>query len=304
MTFTTQSLTVRSRNWLVTCNQYDDTVVNALRGLGGHVRVRYLVFGYEVAPSTGHEHLQCFVQFKNQATFKSVKKFFSVLGSPNLVVGNDRADKMAAYCRKDGKFEEFGVVPISRQESGRIGGSTRKVNYDRVINLAVQGKFAKIARKFPKQLLAYYSTLRNIHKDFAEAKEDLGEPTGVWIYGATGVGKSHYARETYPSWYDKPCNKWWDNYKGEDNVLLDDFDKKHGVLAHHLKRWADRYAFSGEIKGSQINLRPKVIVVTSQYRIGEIWDDAETVDALNRRFIKIKIHIDSQGNRVIQPQGF
>jgi len=63
-------------------------------------------------------------------------------------------------------------------------------------------------------------------------------------------------------------------------------------------------AFSAEIKGSQINLRPDFIVVTSQYRIGEIWTDIETVDALNRRFTKIKIHIDSQGNRVIQPQGY
>lgn len=294
----------RSRNWLVTCNRYgaDDLVL--ISSLAKDISVRYMIFGEELAPTTGHKHLQGFVQFRHVRKFVGVQKFFAGLTHANLCMGDCKAVKMAEYCKKSGEFWEFGRAPVPSAVSGSRGGTQRKVNYEQVIKLAEEGKFDKLKRKFPKQFIAYYRTLQGIHKDYGVMPADLDGVTGVWIYGPSGSGKSHYAREKFPGCYDKACNKWFDNYKGEKNILLDDFGKSHHVLAHHLKRWSDRYAFSAEVKGSQINLRPDFIVVTSQYRIGEIWSDIETVDALNRRFSKIKIHIDSQGNRVIQSQGY
>jgi len=45
----------------------------------------------------------------------------------------------------------------------------------------------------------------------AEAK-DTAECRGVWVWGAPGTGKSHWARETYPNAFIKSQSKWWDGY--------------------------------------------------------------------------------------------
>ena len=293
----------RSRNWLFTINRIEDNTVPQLRALGGRPGVKYMVWGSELAPTTGHAHLQGFIQFVNARKFTGVKKLFGFM-SPRLDRGDGKSVEMMKYCKKDNCFEEIGTPPMTNEEAGATGARKREMNFKQAIKLAEQGKFDKLRKKWPGMFIRYYRTWLAIHKDSGVRPPDLDQVTGIWVYGPSGSGKSHYARERFPLYYDKACNKWFDNYQQEPAVLIDDFDKKHDVLAHHLKRWADRYSFSGEIKGGQINLRPEWIVVTSQYRISDIWSDTETVEALNRRFIKIKIHIDSQGNRVIQEQGF
>ena len=159
---------------------------------------------------------------------------------------------MAEYCKKGGDFLEFGDSPVPPEISGARGTVQRKVNWLKVVRLSEQGDWAKLRRRYPRVFLSHYRTIRAVHKDFGDRPDDLESVCGVWIYGAAGVGKSHYARETYGVHYDKACNKWWDNYDGEDVVLMDDFDAKHEMLAHFLKRWADKYAFSGEIKEDRL----------------------------------------------------
>ena len=109
--------------------------------------------------------------------------------------------------------------------------------------------------------------------------------TVAWYWGKSERGKTHAAYHEYPKAYRKiASNKWWDSYQGENEVIIDDFDKAHHYMGYNLKIWGDRYCFQAEVKGSSIYIRPKVIIVTSNYHPSMIWEDPSTLEPILRRF--------------------
>jgi hypothetical protein len=70
----------------------------------------------------------------------------------------------------------------------------------------------------------------------------------------------------------------------QPTVIIEDFDKEHEMLAHHLKIWGDRYPFPAEIKQSSATIRPDLIIVTSNYYPNEIWEDESSLEPILQRF--------------------
>lgn len=182
-----------------------------------------------------------------------------------IVKINNGAD---AYCMKeDTRIEgpwEFGVKPVKRNS---------KVDWESVYEEAKAGNFEKIPADIK---VKHYGNLCKIAKDSLVIR-DSDMLRGTWIYGRAGIGKSRKAREGDIPFYPKLCNKWWDGYKGEGKVIMDDFGIEHKVLAQQLKIWSDRYGCVLETKGGALTDRYTDFIVTSQYTIEEIWyDDPRT----------------------------
>ena len=89
-------------------------------------------------------------------------------------------------------------------------------------------------------------------------------------------------------------NKWFDGYNNEEVVVIDDLDPSHSFMGYELKKLADRYCYMVEVKNASMYIRPKRVVVTSQYTIEQVWkDDKETQKALLRRFKIINVTKDN-----------
>lgn len=56
------------------------------------------------------------------------------------------------------------------------------------------------------------------------------------------------------------------------------------IGGQHLKQWADHYPFKAAQKGSQLLIRPKRIVITSNYSIEECYPEVQDSAPLKRRF--------------------
>lgn len=60
---------------------------------------------------------------------------------------------------------------------------------------------------------------------------------------------------------------------------------EHAWIGYYLKIWADFNSFPAETKGSCAHIRPKRILVTSNYTIEEIWKNQPIeIAAIGRRF--------------------
>jgi len=54
-----------------------------------------------------------------------------------------------------------------------------------------------------------------------------------------------------------------------------------------MKKWADKYPVTVSIKQSSACIRPKRIIVTSNYTIQECYPDSHDLEAIKRRFNQI-----------------
>jgi hypothetical protein len=133
----------------------------------------------------------------------------------------------------------------------------------------------------------FYSTIKRIGVDYMVKPSRLPGVCGVWIHGDSGSGKTTSVDNQIPDHYPKMRNKWWDGYQGEDVVMLDDIDIYDVKLGGYLKHWLDYKPFICEIKNVARYIRPKWFIVTSQYKINEIWSDEKTQVAIMRRCIVI-----------------
>jgi len=101
---------------------------------------------------------------------------------------------------------EFGVPPAQPYRKGDI----------KARNLLLLEKGAEAAVKDGDISLMQYAKLKHsieLYNACSVKHSDLNRLDNKWVYGPPGVGKSRKARQDYPNYYDKPLNKWWDDYK-------------------------------------------------------------------------------------------
>lgn len=255
-------------------NNYLDTK------LVDEMKCKYIIYGKEVGAS-GTPHLQGVVVFVNAKSEKAVR---SLLPGCHIEVVKDLLAAIK-YCKKDGDITERGIAPLSQKEKGDF----EKERWLSIRLAAESGDYSTIDDKIR---VIQARTLDYIY-DQAQKKRklpDVDELDNHWYYGSSGTGKSRKARTDHPDAYIKMNNKWWDGYAGQETVIIEDFNLEQSkFLAHHLKIWSDHYPFPAEKKGGTIVIRPKRIIVTSNYSLEHCFSDDNTgaLEPLSRRF-KVK----------------
>lgn len=268
------SITSQARYWILTINDSDtgESWAPPAALSDSYSNIIWLRGQKEIGANAGREHWQLFVAFKKKCRLSAVKTVFG---------DRTHAEPSRSEAAEQYVFKDDTAIPDTRFELGaKAFNRASKTDWTLAKKMAKENKIDEV----PDDVyIKYYNTLKTIAKDNMIAPPDLDGVCGVWYHGPPGVGKSHRARSEFPGAYMKMQNKWWDGYRNEENIILDDFDSK--MLGHHLKIWADKYAFVAETKGYAINIRPKKFIITSNYSIDQVFvDDPVLALAVKRRF--------------------
>ena len=272
----------KKRFAIFTINNYTQEEVEALRQYG-ESSCNYLVFGYEIAPSTGTPHLQAFVCWENP---RSILAFRDAITKKNIHIEtefkpNSNHKCVSDYCKKDETkdpnanppYEEFGECP-------RQGART---DWCVAFQQIKSGTPVEEVVESQPQLLPCIRALDTLQAKLLKPKQR--DVRVIVLWGDSGSGKSRYAYEHYPNLYSKPPGKWWDGYTGQTTILLDDY---YGYIPYgELLNVLDRYPYRAEVKCGYVNAQWDTVIITSN-KPPELWyKDYGLTPALKRRISKI-----------------
>jgi len=258
---------------------------------------QYLVFGREVGEE-GTPHLQGFVSFSERKTLSWLKSNFSERAHFKPADGTPQ--QASDYCKKgnppftvknpdpDADFWEDGEVPESR---GAAGGKRQIERYDEARQAAKEGRFDDI----PSDLYIRHRT--SFHAIRGEqSASNLPHVNCYWIWGPSGTSKTHFVTQFCEAkgitlYMKNATSKWFCGYNREDAVFLNDWDETCDQHTCMLKLLADRYRVRVETKHGSIEIRPKIIFVTSNLLPQDCIRNPVHRDPILRRFKVINRNI-------------
>ena len=262
----------RHRNWVFTLNNYTERERLILNEYASSERVSFCVYQPEVGAS-GTPHLQGLFILRQALCLNTIRQHLGVR-SIHLEPMRGTLEEAEAYCTKEDTRDataSFGPTHIGTRPAAGTGQQGSRTDLGRLWNGIKGGlRGVELIDAFPSEFMRFTS---GISKCIQSLEPPRSWKTEIyWLWGPTGSGKSRFANETAPEAYWKmPTNKWWDDYCGQEDVIIDDFRRDFCTFAE-LLRMFDRYPFRVEVKGGSTQFRAKRIFLTSPLDVRHTWE--------------------------------
>jgi len=246
--------------------------------------VTYVVYQRELAPETAREHFQLYMEL-------NMKK--------SIVQLRDECDGLENSWLKQRRGNQKQAIAYSKKEDTRIEGpwehGTPKAQGARVDLEAVK---TDIDKGFSIKQIAdeHFHTCARYMNFFRQYKR-MRDPQRDWpmeiyiIIGPSGSGKTRFAMDSFRGAYWKPHGKWWDNYDGQDCVVIDEMYGNRFSFTE-LLNLMDRYPHSVEIKGGTVEFTSRVLVFTSNQEPEDWYDPQRTHQHMRWEDNPLKRRID------------
>lgn len=214
----------------------------------------YLCFSQEICPDTGNIHWQGYVEYKvkkrkdwcyRQKTYE--KASFKVVDADGATNRDYCYWLDDEHTEPNNTFAEYGTMQATQ------GARTDLVEIREKI-MAGEIDYDNILLDYPPYLIDKHG---RIIKEWCMARARTVQrremPETSWFYGETETGKSHAVKQALTDmegdyyencyWHNAYDSKWWDGYKGQKHVILDDF-RGYNMPLPQLLQILDKYPCS------------------------------------------------------------
>lgn len=277
--------TMRSRDWCFTMFADGERDIGTKYEMLKETECMYIVYQVEKCPESGREHIQGFVQMKNARLMKSMKTVLND-NTVHLEMRSGSVKQASDYCKKDeSRNGEYSVVEIGDIQGLRQG---QRNDIAEVYEMICAGSTSEEICEYNPGLHAkYYKWIEKCIND--KMGRECGKFKQIQVevmYGPGGTGKTSYimakhgAENVYKLEKGNNDNLWFDGYKGQKVLLIDDFYGwiKYGKMLNLL----DGYKMMLEIKGGVTYSNWDFVYITSNDAVDK-WYKQGLTGALNRR---------------------
>jgi len=269
-------------------------MIDLLKAMAAKYHWTYFHGARETCPTTGTLHVDGYYEVENARKMKTeIKKFakFFGVGFGDWQIARGNAGENQDYSQKE--EDEF----YSQGEIAPAGQGNRTDIAD-IAKAIMDGESTPddICKTDPAK---YHQYGRTFHKleDLALREKFRTEMTeGEWVYGATGVGKSHYAFQGYNPkthyLWKLNDNGWQDGYNGQETVIINEF--RGQIKFSELLNLVDKWPYTIPRRGREpAPFLAKKVIITSSVRpeilYKEYLESDDSFDQFNRRFKVTKL---------------
>lgn len=217
---------------------------------------------------TKAENVECCVKYCIKTNTRIAGPFF--LGNPLLIPGIRR------ILREQKLHDSFFELEHLKEYKTQILSGSKTYEQIYIENYTFAKKHEKILKKYEKECLTVAK----------KSKCDL-----IYVYGPPGVGKTLFCKNLGRNDHQQVFfltneSFWWDGYKGQKSVVLDEFDKK-SLNPKCIKFISDSTSINLQIKGDTVTNNIEQLFICSNYKLGINFKKNDYV-SINRR---IRDHI-------------
>lgn len=291
------TMKTEAKYWCFTLNNYTADDLDHIKGPVLD-KLSYLIFQYELAPTTGTPHLQGYLELSNKRTLSSLIKLFKDGGhqAPHIDLRNAK-DSVApiAYCKKpESRDPKFSQNPFFEKGTPFVKEQGKRTDLN-----VIKEDVNKISKdNFIEQHPIVYSRNRHsmdhlYNKKISNLVRPIPKVHVRW--GKPGTGKTRYihdnfkAHEIYVQCATSSDGKpWFNGYDPENHkvVLFDEF--KGRIKIDLFLQFLDRYQVQVETKGGMVSFAPKYIFITSNSHPLKWYDYVDDqYQAVYRRLLSI-----------------
>lgn len=262
-------LNTRGRHWCLTLfySSEWDTAEKLIESFVKNAKIINYIFQLEQCPTTSKKHWQIYIE-TSQVRFRTLKP--SLMKGCHIELARNKQAARLYSMKSSTKLEGpwHNICESDFQElTKKVQGSGKSIS--EIYQEICQGKITKVEDVAAQNVGVFLRHERSLNSLISSrTKERHHKTVVIYLYGATGVGKSRLSRSVSlklsdgAEAYYKSDGKWWDMYQNEKCVIWDDFRGKSYLFSETLKL-LDRYPYKVETKGSMMKFNSEFVFITS-----------------------------------------